>query len=203
MGRLGEYLGKQCGNPTGIVGKIMTWGMNRVNKFMYKGIIDEIKPNKQMVMLDIGFGNGFLEKLIYKRVHCNIYGIDISEDMLNIALHKNCVGVKNGDIELSIGDCCDLVFENDTFDVVTTMNTIYFWNDTLKGLQEIHRTLKDGGTFCNAVLSKEYLKKVFYTKNVFKFFDKEDYISLGKQAGFKNITIKELKKSCYLVIYSK
>ena len=53
MGRLGEYLGKQCGNPTGIVGKIMAWGMNRVNKFMYKGIIDEIKPNKQMVMLDI------------------------------------------------------------------------------------------------------------------------------------------------------
>ena len=53
MGRLGAYLGKHCGNPIGIVGKIMTWGMNRVNKFMYKGIIDEIKPNKQMVMLDI------------------------------------------------------------------------------------------------------------------------------------------------------
>ena len=44
------------------------------------------------------------------------------------------------------------------------MNTIYFWNDTIKGLQEVHRVLKDGGVFYNAVLTKENLDKLFYTK---------------------------------------
>lgn len=182
----------------------MTWGMNRANNFMYKGIIKEIQPKDDSVILDIGFGNGFLEELIYKRTHCNIYGIEISEDMLKAAISRNKAGVNEGNINLSIGDCCNLSFENDKFDTITTMNTIYFWNDTLKGLKEIHRTLKDGGVFCNAVFSKEFLKKVFYTKNTFKFFEEEDYINLGKQAGFKDIKIERLEKDyCYLVIYEK
>ena len=32
------------------------------------------------------------------------------------------------------GDCCDLAFDDLSFDVVTTINTIYFWEDTIKGL---------------------------------------------------------------------
>ncbi|WP_363253908.1 methyltransferase domain-containing protein [Clostridium sp.] len=46
-----------------------------------------------------------------------------------------------------MGYCCNLLYDDDFFDVVTTINTIYFWNDTKKGLEEIYRVLKGDGVF--------------------------------------------------------
>lgn len=90
------------------------------------------------------------------------------------------------------------------FDAITTVNTIYFWNDTTKGLEEIYRTLKKDGTFNNAVYSRAFLKKLSYTKKGFKFFEKEDYISLGKKAGFSKIFIKEIiNGKSYIISYKK
>lgn len=204
MSRFGDYWASQCGNPRGLVGKFMTWAMNRANKVMYHGIIKNINLSKDMKILDVGFGNGYLEKLIYKEVPCSIYGIDISEDMVKIASKNNKKGIANGDIHLSVGDCCKLIFENHSFDTVITMNTIYFWEDTIQGLQEVYRVLKENGVFYNAVLTKESLDKVFYTKNGFKKFEKSEYAEMGKQVGFKKISFQDLgNKYGLLVIYEK
>lgn len=37
MGKFGDYWASQCGNPRGIIGKIVTWAMNRANSVMYRG----------------------------------------------------------------------------------------------------------------------------------------------------------------------
>lgn len=204
MSRFSDYWAAQCGNPRGVIGQIITWAMNRVNNVMYHGIIENMKPADGMKILDIGFGNGYLEKLIYKEAKCSIYGIDISEDMVRSASKNNKEGIANGDIHLSVGDCCNLSFENESFDVITTMNTIYFWNDTMRGLQEIYRVLKSGGVFYNAVLTKESLDKCFYTKNGFKKFEQNQYEEMGRQAGFKKISFKNLGNSYgLLIIYEK
>jgi ubiquinone/menaquinone biosynthesis C-methylase UbiE len=81
MSKLGEYLSNQCGNPHGVIGRIMTWAMNRANEAMYRGIVDELEIQNNLRILDVGFGNGYLETLIMKKVKCDIEGIDISEDM--------------------------------------------------------------------------------------------------------------------------
>ena len=89
MGKLGDYLASQCGNPHGVIGKIMTWAMNRANNVMYKGIIEEINISPKTKILDVGFGNGYLEKLIIRKSPCSITGIDISEDMVRKATEAN------------------------------------------------------------------------------------------------------------------
>ena len=204
MSKFSDYWASQCGNPRGIIGRIITLAMNRANNVMYHGIVDNMKPSEGMTILDIGFGNGYLEKLIYREAKCSIYGIDISEDMVKTASKNNQKGIANGDIHLFVGDCCNLEFEDDSFDTITTMNTIYFWNDTIQGLREIYRVLKDGGVFYNAVLTKESLDKVFYTKNGFKKFEKNEYVEMAQQVGFKNISFKDLgNKYGLLIIYEK
>lgn len=204
MSKFGDYWAAQCGNPKGVIGRVMTWAMNRANKVMYYGIIENMKPSEDMKILDVGFGNGYLEKLIYNEAKCSIYGIDISEDMVKIASENNKKGIADGDIHLCVGDCCNLIFENNSFNVVVTMNTIYFWNDIIQGLQEIYRVLKENGVFYNAVLTKESLDKVFYTQNGFKKFDPKEYVEMGKKVGFKNISFKNLgEKYGLLVIYEK
>lgn len=192
VGKFGDYWATQCGNPHGVIGKIMTWGMNRANKVLYKGIVNELALRDDLKLLDIGFGNGYLEKLIFQKGKCIIKGIDISEDMVKKATAVNKAYVDAGRMSFALGDCCDLDFEDKSIHVVTTINTIYFWEDTMKGMKEIYRVLTEDGVFYNAVLTKESLDKVFYTKNGFKKFEKEEYIALGKKAGFTDVTIKPL-----------
>lgn len=204
MGKFGDYWASQCGNPRGLIGKIVTWAMNRANNVMYRGIVTKMKPHDSMRMLDVGFGNGYLEKLIYKQAKCHIEGVDISADMVNVAAKNNKEAVSKGMAHFAVGDCCDLAFDDLSFDVVTTMNTIYFWSDTIKGLKEIHRVLKEDGVFYNAVLTKESLDNVFYTKNGFKKFADEEYIQMGKEAGFSHISITALgHKYGMLIEYKK
>lgn len=133
-----------------------------------------------------------------------IKGIDISEDMIASAIKRNKKAVEQGRAVLSLGDCCNLDFQTEMFDAVTSVNTIYFWSDTVKGLTEINRVLKDRGIFVSAVYSQEWLKKLSYTKKGFKFFSKKDYISDGKKAGFSEVIIEEIVNGkSYIIKYIK
>lgn len=82
MSKFVEYLSNQCGNPHGLIGRIMTWTMNRANNAMYKGVVNELEIQDNLRVLDVGFGNGYLETLIIQKGKCYIEGIDISEDMV-------------------------------------------------------------------------------------------------------------------------
>ena len=171
---------------------------------MYKGVVKQIETDDSATILDVGYGNGYLLQLLDKKFACNLYGIEVSLDVEKLAYKRNKKGVDGGRIRLLQADCCDMPFEQQTFDFVTTVNTIYFWQDTQKGLSEIHRTLKDGSKFYNAVYSREWLQKLAYTKEGFKFFDKQDYIDLGKKAGFSEVEIVDIKKGKNsVVIFTK
>lgn len=47
---------------------------------------------------------------------------------------------------------------------------------------------------------KENLDKVFYTKNGFKKFENEEYVQMGKEAGFRHISITTLGNKYGLLI---
>lgn len=202
--KLTEYIGSQFGNPQGIIGKICCVMMNTINQKMYTKVADIVLNNFCMDILDVGFGNGYLEKKLSRQSDVMIKGIDISEDMVASATKKNKKAVEQGRVVLSLGDCCKLDFQTEMFDAVTSVNTIYFWSDTVKGLSEINRVLKDGGVFVSAVYSQEWLKKLSYTKKGFKFFSKKDYISDGKKAGFSEVIIEEIVNGkSYIIKYIK
>ena len=55
MSKFSDYWVSQCGNPRGIVGRLVTCAMNRTNKVMYDGIIENMRLSKGMKVLDIGW----------------------------------------------------------------------------------------------------------------------------------------------------
>lgn len=204
MSKLSEYIGSQFGNPRGIVGTICCKIMNMINRAMYKRTIALINISDEANALDIGYGNGYLLKLIDKNYKAELYGIDISEDMKSLALKRNKLAVKEGRVHLSVGDCCHLPYEEDFFDVVTSINTVYFWEDTLKGLKEIRRCLRQGMCFYNVVYTKEWLDALSYTENGFKKFASEQLKELGYKAGFADVIVQEIiKGKSFVVIYRK
>lgn len=204
MSKFSEYIGSQFGNPRGLIGKICCIGMNIINKPMYRNTVAQMNFDKGDKILDIGYGNGFLLHEIYKKNQVDMYGIDISEDMKKTALKRNNKALKNEQLFLEIGDCCDLPYENDLFSAVSSINTIYFWSDTAKGLSEIRRVLKKGKSFYNLIYTKEWFGESSVTEKGFKKFDADELVELGKEAGFEKVEVRDVVKGkSLMVIYTK
>lgn len=204
MGKFTEYIGSQFGNPRGFVGKVCCLIMNIINKAMYKKTVALIDVKDGARVLDIGYGNGYLLKCLNKKNNLELYGIDISEDMLIQATKKNKKAAEKGKLHLEIGDCCKLRYEDNMFAAVSSINTVYFWDDTVKGLSEIRRVLIPGGSFYNVVYTKEWLDKLSYTKKGFKKFEPGDLVKLGEEAGFEEIKVQSIVKGkSFVVIYKK
>ena len=56
---------------------------------MYKNAVSMINLQSDENILDIGYGNGHLLEMIYKKHPVNLYGIDISSDAKEMAAKKN------------------------------------------------------------------------------------------------------------------
>jgi len=178
--------------------------MNVINKPMYKNTVVLLTVDEDEPVLDIGYGNGYLLNCIYKKEKANLHGIDISEDMKHQATKRNKAASKDGKLHLEVGDVCNLMYEDSYFAAVTSINTIYFWSDTVKGLSEIRRSLKENASFYNVVYTKEWFGKSKFTEKGFKKFEPDELIALGKEAGFENISVKDIVKGkSFVVIYTK
>ncbi|MCQ2465584.1 MAG: class I SAM-dependent methyltransferase [Oscillospiraceae bacterium] len=204
MSRFSEYIGSQFGNPRGFVGKVCCVIMNIINRAMYRNTVALMKAEQCEKILDIGYGNGYLLKLMYSKTGADMYGIDISGDMRDAAEKRNKAAVKDGKLFLSVGDCCDLSYDDDTFSGVSSVNTVYFWSDTVKGLSEIRRVLKPGKSFYNVVYTREWLDKLSYTEKGFKKFSPEELEEYGRKAGFEKTEVRDIVKGkSFAVIYTK
>ena len=204
MSKFTEYIGRQFGDPHGFVGKVCCIIMNVINKPMYLKVVDEVKLKDGEKVLDIGYGNGYLLQKLYNKTKSELYGIDISEDM-KVQAEKRCKKAKSdGKLFLRVGNCCELPYNDEMFSAVTSINTVYFWSDTAKGLSEIRRTLKTGGSFYNIVYTKEFLDRLAYTKKGFRKFSPEELTEFGRKAGFENIEVRDIVKGkSFAVIYTK
>lgn len=204
MSKFTEYIGSQFGNPHGFIGRVCCVIMNVINKAMYKNTVSAIDINSGDKVLDIGYGNGYLLHLIYKKCNTELYGIDISADMKIQATKRNKKAEKNGQLFLETGDCCDLPYEDNVFSVVSSINTVYFWNDVVKALTEIRRVLKTDKSFYNVVYTKEWLDTLSYTEKGFKKYEPAQLIEFGRAAGFEQIQVKDIiKGKSFAVIYTK
>ena len=96
--------------------------------------------------LDIGTGYGYLGIELAKITDLEMYFIDSDPKALTQA-KKNTVECElNNLIHFVEADSCALPFEDNFADLIISRGSLWFWKDQIKGLQEINRTLKPGGT---------------------------------------------------------
>jgi len=118
---------------------------DRLFDSMNKGLklvgIKMFRPSKEMSILDVGCGTGSHLEL-YQRYQCNLYGIDLSPSMLEVAR------VRLGDTaQLDLGDAGDMPYEDGKFDLVICMLTLHEMPPETRRavLEEIKRVLKEDG----------------------------------------------------------
>jgi len=200
-----KHVGNNFRNPNGIGGKITTKLMNIMNQKQYKAVLDNINLENNDILLDIGFGNGYLiNKLFKKNNSIKIYGIDISNDMVNNVSKKYKQYIENDCLKLLMENINnETTFENEMFNKIYTVNTVYFWNDLKKCFSEIKRILKPNGIFINAIYTKEYLDKTEFSKYGFNKYSKEEMVKLTEENGMKTIKTIEIKENKSYCIISE
>ena len=199
-----KYMGENFGNPQGIGGVIFTKIMNIFCQMQYKTVLENINLELKDNVLDIGFGNGYLiKKLLRKNIIIKIFGIDISNDMKNKVSKKLKHFIEKQYLKLSLEDIQNTSFENETFNKIYTVNTIYFWKDLDKCFSEIKRIIKSNGIFINVIYTKEYLDKMFHTKYGYNKYTFEEIKNITEKNGMEILKIIEIKRNKSYCIISK
>lgn len=127
--------------------------------FAYRGTIAEqlqfFGPNIGLHHLEVAVGSGTLLDLILKWrktkgfPEARIKAIDYAESMLAGAINR----FKGRPyIELYHADVASLPFQTEQFDSANIANSIHSFPDAERGLSEVFRVLKPGGTFAANVL---------------------------------------------------
>jgi ubiquinone/menaquinone biosynthesis C-methylase UbiE len=170
---------------------------NLADKVESELVLNLLQPYKGMKILDAGCGTGHYSIKLAER-GCDVTGIDISSNMLNIARKKS------GDLNLPVtfinASAAALPFENNLFDAVISVVAVEFMDDIEKSIEEMLRVTKPGGRIVigtinkNSAWGKLYQSDYFRENTVFKharFLDKE---TLG---GYRNNELAEINECLF------
>lgn len=168
-------------------GRFMLRSMNKGHEKLAKWGRSYINIDKDYTVLDLGCGGGRnIEYFLTKA--SKVYGLDHSNTSVKMASEINKKAIDTGRCQILVGDVKNLPFQDESIDIVTAFETIYFWNDLEECFKEIYRVLKKEGQFliCNEVSSKERrdVKKLLNIIS-FEIYNPEDLTKMLRELGFK------------------
>jgi ubiquinone/menaquinone biosynthesis C-methylase UbiE len=119
---------------------LTTWGLKHVT----------IKSDS--VILDVGCGGGqTISRLARRAVQGKVFGIDHSTDMVEYSRQLNKKLIAANRVEILQRLVEKTGFRDECFDLVTAIETYYFWPNLAEAFQEINRILKKG---CLLIISE-------------------------------------------------
>lgn len=185
----------QCARPEGFLGRCMLRFMNFGHAPLTNWGLGQVAFRDGMTMLDIGCGGGAtLKRLLKRSPGGKVYGIDISEESVSKAknVNKRLLGSQ---VFVEQGSADSLPWGDRTFDVVTAVETVYFWSDLPKCFQEVKRVLKPGGQFA---IMLEVIEGDSVWTNVVEgmtVYSPEQLKDMLEQAGFSDVEVFKKKPS--------
>jgi ubiquinone/menaquinone biosynthesis C-methylase UbiE len=136
--------------------------------------------------LEIGCGNGkFISKIFDINSNIHLTAIDFSDVMCTETKVFNKRLINDNKLIVKCEDAIEMSLPDETFDIVVTINTVYFWEQVERQLNEIKRVLKKDGLFVIGYRPKSVMKDGPSTQEVFTLYEPEDLQLITKQSGFE------------------
>lgn len=150
----------------------------------------------------MGCGGGkTVQKLAHLAPDGRVFGIDNSEKSVQVSKKINHQLIQEGRVEIRQSPVSQLPFSDNTFNLVTAVETHYFWPHPVNDMHEILRVLKPGG---NLLITGEVYKGGNYEMKNPKFLKMatrggvnmtcpgvEDFNIMFVQAGYTNVSVFE------------
>ena len=144
--------------PVGELGHQILDRMNKSHETMAQWGVSHFDIKEDDLILDIGCGGGKnLERFAEQITTGKVVGLDYSEVSVEKSIELNRKVIDEGKVEVIQGSVSEMPFEDNTFNIITGFETIYFWPDFIYDLKEVNRVLKKDGFvfFCNEAVYRE------------------------------------------------
>jgi SAM-dependent methyltransferase len=154
------YALNQVRKPTKWAGRLFLWLMNITHSGLTDWGLKHVLVERGFTILDVGCGGGrTIQKLAALATEGTVFGVDYAEGSVAASRGKNAQSTKAGYVQVKQASVSQLPFPEDKFDLVTAVETQYYWPDLVKDMQEILRVLKPGGKLI--VIAESYKKGAY------------------------------------------
>ncbi|SPE23638.1 Methyltransferase type 11 [Candidatus Sulfotelmatomonas gaucii] len=187
----------QCRKPDGWLGRWLLRNMNKRHSGVTDWGLSHVAIPRDGAILDVGCGGGrTIAKLAAASGSGMVYGIDHSADSVGMASKLNTKLVNSGRVVIRQGSVSQLPYANDKFDLVTAVETHFFWPDLANDVREVLRVVAPGGMFvmiaevykgANAAMSKMVEK--YAPKTGMTLLSPDEHRDLLEDADFDEVQV--------------
>jgi ubiquinone/menaquinone biosynthesis C-methylase UbiE len=141
-----SYVLFQARKPDKWFGRIFTRAMNKGHESMTNWGLGQVVIESGFKALDVGCGGGrTIEKLAALASAGMVHGIDYADGSVATSREHNQHLINAGLVVIQKATVSQLPFPDNSFDLVTAVETQYYWPDLVRDMREILRVLKPGG----------------------------------------------------------
>jgi len=120
--------------------------MNKRHSALTDWGLAHVSVEEHDTVLDVGCGGGrTVHKLATAATEGKVYGIDFSEESVAASTKTNARWIETGRVEIRHASVSQLPFAEGMFDLVTAVETHFWWPDLPEDMREIFRVVKRGG----------------------------------------------------------
>jgi len=187
----------QCQNPTGRLGRLVLRNMNSRHSKVTDWGLSHAVIEKQDIILDVGCGGGrTVSKLAAIATQGKVYGVDHSTESVAIAMRTNKQWIDIARVEVGKASVSRLPFSDRAFDIVTAVETHFWWPALPTDLREVLRVLKPGGRLI--IIAEVYKgSEAFTSKAVERYSQQTDMALLSVEehrgllmnAGYSDVQV--------------
>lgn len=153
-------------------------------------LLEHIPHRDNMHILDIGCGNGKMLGYMQKKTNAYIYGFDYSGKAIETARN-----LFNSKAEFRQGIIGEIEYSKEQFDVIVSMDTMYFAKDMSSFVSQIKTWLKEEGVFLIGYQEGEVMEK---TKNA-----SSTVLAKALQKNGMHYTVKDITRETYDLLKKK
>jgi ubiquinone/menaquinone biosynthesis C-methylase UbiE len=154
---------------------------------------------ERYTILDVGCGGGrTVGKLAAIATQGKVYGIDHSDESVAATKRLNAQWIRLGRVEARQGSVSQLQFTDGMFDLITAVETHFWWPNLPDDMREVLRVLKPGGTLiliaevykgANTTLSR--LAEKYASGTGMKLLSVDEHRKLFINAGYSEVQVIE------------
>lgn len=181
---------KQFARPHGPLGRLAGLLMARMNVAMAEAVAELLDVQPTDHVLEIGFGPGVLiERLARRAGQGLVAGVDPSPVMLDQARRRNRRAIRQGRVELQLGEVSNLPYPDGFFTAAGAVNSVQFWPRPEDDLREVRRVLRHGGRLVLGLRIRDPHRRFMRTVG-FTEAEVREVEGLVRAAGFREVRVE-------------